>query len=297
MFDTHPTITENYFGGMFSLIAFGVQPSYEHFNWSLAPLANKEKAKTDEGTTLSSRLTEIFESHNIRCALAPSPVTFNSAIALRQLLLQPENNMLAGNTCALYRGVFADGVELVGDTTNEAFVMSSADCALIVVRWNNRLWAMHAGRNSLLDIAMINDPSSTPTKEYASVIDSVMSQIPSEHHKEVEVFVGLTISKGSHFVHSINHPEYGESNRNMIAWLACEYSPPPEKGFGDDFWIDGQFSMEWLIREQFKTYGVTDITFDGRCTFSDKDSRGGYLWHSQRREKNKRNLVIVRRNW
>jgi copper oxidase (laccase) domain-containing protein len=192
----------------------------------------------------------------------------------------------------LCRGVDADGV--YGLVSGEAFVMSSADCTLIVV-WARDRWGIHhiivahAGRNSLYDV-------SNPDR--ASIVDNIAAHMMSKGvwPVELKVWIGLSISAGPHFPHDIKNTSW-PNNKKLVDY-ALNLGPgsvmnngTPEEPDYSKGWID----IKQIAKNQFVKLGTlpTNITVDKVCTSTDKTD-GGHDWHSQSRDKGGRNLVIVR---
>lgn len=275
------------FNGEVHIHGFGIAHNGPEFNWTLRGMDESTNPKKTHGHIFQA-LIGIPSLHNI---YAPSPVTFNSAILPPERFRHPEKRVISFNGKHLYRGLEADGVSDL--RINDGYVMSASDCALLVVMHRKKVWAAHAGRNSLLDRRYID--VGIQSKLHHSVVDAIMEEIPEKSRSETKVFIGFTISKGSHFEYPIDHPTYGESNDNMLKWIAKEFSPESERGrFGLDFWQRGQIDIKWLIAAQCKRYGIREenIHADELCTYSDSKD-GKHLWYSERRTKGWRNLFAA----
>ncbi len=288
-----PTVFSNIFDGAISLYGFGIDYNNPNQNWSLKGI--------ETSTNFRGEYPHVVEAlqnlGKVQRVYAPSPDEFNSLVVNNHNFFRGGASHLATyalsltSSRVLYRGVKADGYGPM--ISGDAFAMSAADCALLVVKAGDRVFAAHAGRNSLFDRQCIDNGQQS--KQFPSVVDAIMSQILKEHHERAEAFVGFTISNGAHFEHPVDHPKFGASNRRLLEWIADSYFP--EEELGDDFWQKGQLDMLKLIAVQLKKYGVTHITTDGVCTFSDKNEQGNPIWFSQRRTPTMRNLFVAVRNF
>lgn len=296
----NPTVTKSLFGGMVTLYGYGRHYDEENkpcVNWSLKGI-ERFSEHTDSHHHIIKALGSIPKAQKI---LAPSPDTFNAAIIDgKKGMLQAGcivNAIKETNIRALYRGPKADGIVLREPT--ETFAMSSADCALIVIKAGNSVVAAHAGRDSVLDRIFIDSDGEKKGRDYFSVVDAAMASIPSSFpKKDIEAYIGFSISKGQHFAHPFDHPVYGASNQKMIHHLERYFPSSEDDYFDEGFWYRGEISLSWLIGEQLKKHGVSQIETDPMCTFLDKDASDRPLWFSQRRKEDNgwRNLVAVVRN-
>ncbi len=286
------TAIKTIFNGTVTLYGYGCVLDEPQLNWSLKGIEMSNDPNLSHGHIVHT--LGRLDRFGIENVYAPSPDTFNSKIATVPELESSQVVPIAlTETVRLYRGIKADGVSKL--PLKSAFAMSAADCALVIVSFQNNIWVAHAGRDSLLDRKYINE--GIPSKEHASVIDAIMGKIDPELRGDAKAYISFTISKGSHFQHSIHDPAYGEKNELMLDQIASKYIPLNQKNlFGDDFWEHGQIDMEWLIRKQLEDHGITNVESDGICTFSDKDSDGNHKWFSQRRTPGMRNLLVAVRN-
>jgi copper oxidase (laccase) domain-containing protein len=277
------------FNGTVTLYGFGRMPDEPELNWSLKGIETSTDPSMSHG-----HIVHTLGRLGVEKVYAPSPDTFNSQIATIHEFESPEIVPITLNeTTSLYRGIKADGISKL--PMNSAFAMSAADCALVVISFQNSIWVTHAGRDSLLDRKHINE--GILSKEHTSVIDAIMGKIDPDLRSDAKAYIGFTISKGPHFQHSIHDPAYGEKNKLMLDWITSKYIPDNERNlFEEDFWTSGQIDMEWLIRKQLGAYGVTNIESDGICTYSEKGSHGNHNWFSQRRTPGMRNLLVAVRN-
>jgi copper oxidase (laccase) domain-containing protein len=278
---------------------FGIVHSQPDLNWTLKGVVESLKplethAHIFEALRGISYLTDVY---------APSPSTFNSEVVRTEDLRGEDMRSINfGIRKNLYRGVGplgkatnADGVS--GLRPHDAYVMSSADCALLVVMCKGSVWAAHAGRNSLMDRTYIVTDGAKSSKRHMSVVDAIMEEIPPHDRKHAMVYIGFSISSGRHFQHPIDHPQFGHSNQKMLDWIAKYYFNQYDRQDADEsFWISGEIDLSLIIQRQLLDWGVRaeNITSDGICTYTNRDRYGKYQWHSQAREKDgSRNLVVA----
>lgn len=193
----------------------------------------------------------------------------------------------------LHRGVDADGV--YGLKSGEAFVMSSADCALIVVWAQDRYGVIHiivahAGRNSLYDA---NNP------DRPSIVDNIAAHMMSKGvwPVELKVWIGLSISAGPHFTHNINDPRWPNNKKIVDYALGLGDCCVANNGtLQDPDYSQGWIDIKQIVRSQFVNLSTPpeNITLDSVCTSTDTNPDGSHTWYSQSRGDSGRNLVIVR---
>ncbi|MBP6888720.1 MAG: laccase domain-containing protein [Candidatus Pacebacteria bacterium] len=288
--DNRPTASFQIFDGAVTLYGFGVNHTNQSLNWSLKGIERESNFRVTHGHVIEA-LRLLSGAQRI---YAPSPDKFNSIVLSdRDFVTHPSYVLSVNIDKALRRGIKADGYGPM--SPSDAFAVSAADCAVIVVQAEELFFAAHAGRDSLFDRQLIS--TGKASKVNASVVDAIMARIPKELHEKTRVFVGFTISQGPHFEHPTDHKNYGKSNEQLLDAIASCYFPShQDETFGDDFWKRGQLDMKWLIEKQFQTYGVTRFETDKFCTFSSTDDQGRHLWFSQRRTNGMRNLFAAVRN-
>lgn len=282
-----PTHQSDILDGAALVAGFG--QGQDGYDWSLRGFKPSGEV---ENPDLAARIAIIARMLGAEDILAPYPTKMNSEITGTEKL--KTSFELPLSDVHLWRGVEADGVRL--QYAGDAFAMSAADCALVVVKWRTQMWAAHAGRDSLIDRTFIKTNGREQGKRYKSVVDSIMHEIPRKFLHETVVYYGCTISKGEHFEHPIDHPnsEHADFNKKMLQFIADKYSNPADPATsGDEYWKRGQIDIRWLIRKQFERYDVTNFETDQVCTFSETDPAGNLIWHSNRRDKIKRNLFLV----
>lgn len=282
-----PTAKVTVLGGAATIHAFGVNHQEPGTHYSLRGIETGNNPN-------KSRICAALSSVGEKFFRSPSPTTFNSLVVGKDNFIIPQRGVNhhtigLGKASALYRGPLAEGYGPF--ESNDAFVVSAADCALIVMKVSNVLYAAHAGRDSLIDRGLIN--TGKPSKEHPSIVDGLMAPLVEVPRDEFEVFIGFTISKGPHFEHPVDHPEFGADNLRLIEAVAANFPSHEDVKLGDSFWKRGQFDMKGLIMSQFKKWGVTKFETDNVCTFSDKDKNNKHLWFSNRRTPTLRNLFIV----
>lgn len=171
--------------------------------------------------------------------------------------------------------VLADGVWLLSRGTS--FLISSADCPTVtVIVPDGRVCAAHAGRWSLLDRGVVMEGK--PTRQYASVLHAIFSEIPRKMRRNTLVYVSLGIGR-EYFTHPLGDSEHGEANLRLIRFVSKSYGPdaalPANKN------RMGKISLFGVIRQQCLDLHVPwdNIVHDGLCTYSSPGN-----WYSNRRE-------------
>jgi copper oxidase (laccase) domain-containing protein len=291
----------NYFDGGVTVAMFGASVEDPTINWSLAHIKKfgDQEKKEHEGTV--KRMCHIFSQTPLEHVYAPHPVHFNSEIVTTKDFVGGADAIPFGSTI-VHRGVYADGVMFNRNERNVGFIMSSADCALIVVQSVGKYFVAHAGRDSLYDKELL--ATKIKSKEHASIVDAIMEKIEERHRSISRVFVGCAISAGPHFAHPSTDQTHGARNQKMLSHFAntC-FSESDRKKLGDAYWKGGHIDLKDIIRRQFLHYGVSNknifVDSDEECTFKSSDKYGNPHWHSERREqgKGKRNLVLVYPNF
>jgi copper oxidase (laccase) domain-containing protein len=240
-----------------------------------------------------------------RCGYcAPSPVHMNAKLMSASDfygLPRPEvkywvrqRKVYPYGTYSLLRGGYADGI--YGLSIHTGYVMSAADCALVVAKNGNFIVAAHAGRNSIIDMEAMKGGA---PREHESVVHAICESVEKLGLpvSQTKVWVGFSISPGPHFQHVKADPRYPH-NAVMVDYISEKYG---EECFKDDGqnrslgWLD----TKELIRRQFVHLGVPEgnIVLDSMCTYSDTDQRSEHIWYSNVRNtlegKEGRNLIAV----
>lgn len=304
-----PTLSVPIFDGEITVHGFG----REHgCNFSFAGIDTSPLARSTHKEIFAA-LTSIPSRSDY---YAPSPVQMNAElIAPRDMLYTPTGMPIYGKSWtrrrkafphgmySLYRGAGADG--LSGLTVDSGYVMSAADCALIVAKNGDLVIAAHAGRNSVVDMkAMkVEGEEYKKSRKNESVVHAIRNAIglAGGNFRDTKVWVGFSISPGPHFAHAIDD-ERNPHNRKMVEYISSHYGPSCFKDDGQGGalgWLDNKE----LIRRQFVELGVREenIALDSICTYSDQNARGEPIWYSNKRqlvngEGQSRNLIAVVKN-
>ena len=263
-------------------------------NWRFAGGTAQEMDEANPG--IVNALQKVITRHRIERALVPRPV-FGTDIVNRVQLTQ----MLFPR---FYRGAQADGVRL--NFTNDAYLLSSADCPCVVICDPRKAiaLAMHAGRDALIDRDLI---AGKPARAQFSVIDRAMDLMRNRgwvKGSPLYVFIAAGIGPIG-FTHPTTPTFWGEdnqeyvndrhaSNRELITYLKQTYDRFHFNIVTDD--DRGSIDLVELIIAQLSEYGVTreQIEWDGVDTAFDQDENNQFLFHSWRRDPETRNLVMVK---
>ncbi|HLP43933.1 MAG TPA: hypothetical protein VK145_01485 [Candidatus Nanoarchaeia archaeon] len=185
-----------------------------------------------------------------------------------------------------YFGGDGDGVRLTGPG---AYFLPSADCYMLAFRMRNGLVVgCHGGRNSLIEPKAIRKVHHS---EYQSVVNAAMRGWYNRLDElESAMLLGI---KGSSFTHPFDHPQYGETNKEMAAHLVREFGPDTVLAPYDQCPIN----LEAVVRYQLQRLGapVDPLYFevDPTDTATELDSHGERVWHSCRMGDTTRNGVLV----
>lgn len=283
-----PTLSVPLFGGEVTMHAFG----REHgCNFSFQGIDGSENAFETHKAVFEA-LASIPANTDF---FAPSPAKMNAKVVTPSGVTARiwKHQKQSGGKLVLYRGADADGLSYLHPWAS--YVMSAADCALIVARCGNKVAAAHAGRNSIIDMDRIKGGNG---REHESVVDALCLYAfePSER-KNLEVWIGFSISAGPHFEHSM-FDEQNPHNDRLVRYICNVYGPQCFKDDGQGRSL-GWLDTKELIRRQFVRYGVRErnISLHPMCTYSDQKD-GEYVWYSNKRqlvagEEQRRNLVAV----
>jgi len=125
-------------------------------------------------------------------------------------------NRIRLNKNCLHRnpGLPADGVFL---DTNNAFMMSSSGCPIIMASAGNEFVAAHAGRDSLIDRGAV---IGTPIRKHVSVVDTIVEKFEGHGAQPCDiVMVMLFAIPAEAFAHPEDHPRYGQFNRALADFV------------------------------------------------------------------------------
>lgn len=290
-----PVYKQKLFDGAATIAVYGTSR-----NWNFAGASRAEMEAKNPG--IADAISAVMGEMGVIRAFVPKP-TFNARVVLRYHL---EVEVLP----FFYRGQDADGVLLTH--SDDAYFLASADClaAIVYDPCTNELVGLHCGRDALIDRNKINggDP-----REFASVIDaginkilvSRASKLGSAFYDTSSLRVFLAAGIGPEvFIHpttkmvmgadgTLVGNAYADANARMIDFLLETFGETvvPNRSLGT---ID----LRALATAQLVRLGVheSNIQWDGHDTATDTDTDGNFLFHSNRRDRVKRNLVVVRLN-
>lgn len=284
-----PTLSVPIFGGEITVHGFGRDWEAD---FSFRGIDDSENAHGTHSQIFSA-LSSINASMDY---FAPSPVKMNAELVVPDQLANSKTSRcwkISNHIqSALYRGQEADG--LIGVNQHTGYVMSAADCAVIVAKNGNLIIAAHAGRNSVIDMTAMKGGEQRKNESVVHAIRNAIS-LTGANFRHTEVWVGFSISPGPHFPHAFDDAR-NPHNRRMVEEIVEKYGHECFKDDGEKLsqgWLDNKE----LIRRQFISLGVREssIKLDSMCTHSDMRD-GEYLWHSNVRSGTKRNLIAVVKN-
>ncbi len=263
-------------------------------NWRFVGDTAEQMDEANPG--IVEALQKVMTKHRVERALVPRPVFGTEIVNPVQLRREIFPRFL--------RGAEGDGVRL--NFTNDAYVLSSADCPCVVICDPIKAIAIgvHGCRDALLDRGRIAGKSG---REPASVLYKAMELARNRgwvKTSPLSVFIAAGIGPtmfthpttptvmGEDGIERVN--EYQEVNRQLIDHLLNTYDQKRFKIVTDP--VQGSINLVELIVAQFAEYGVTrdQIEWDGVDTDMDKGPDGKFLYHSSRRDPTKRNLVVVK---
>ncbi len=201
---------------------------------------------------------------------------FNASITKTSDFDTTEAERLAGVT--LLRGddesFYHDGVELL---PGEGAVIVTGDCHTITL-WsdvpNSKVIAAHAGRNSLHTI------NHSHVDDVESIVNTAVAKMEiGAVHLHARITAGIGADA---FTHPLDHPTYGETNKDMLEHFA-------KVGGADVYDQDGKIDVVEVIKGQLSDLGVpiNNISWDELDTASDNR-----LW-SNRIDGKPRNTILV----
>lgn len=304
----NPVYQRPLFNGRASLIVYGAPT-----NWRFAGKTSAEMDVNNPGVT--ALINGLMERHAVKRAFAPAPA-FNAEVVTDKDL---HEEILPG----FFRGANADGVILT--KPGDAYFLASADCLTTAVydRFSGFVAGLHCGRDALIDRKRLRDGENARKcvqRKYSTVIDAgvfllMMMHLYSSSGKprydslllpkkegtnldRFDAFLAAGIRPDS-FAHPLSDEFRGRDNRHMIEWLE-EYQRKdlslPKIVTDHD---QGKIDLFALVRHDLTYFqgcrpgNILEDTFD---TATSKDADGEFLFHSNRRDRTKRNLVILRLN-
>lgn len=224
---------------------------------------------------------------------APSPVQMNAEVAtpddFKYSLTQKQWVLPSSKDVYLHRGVCADGLSEL--SPSKGFVMSAADCALVVVRCDEITIAAHAGRDSVIDMLSMKGEARRERKSVVDNICEIVSGCGGDLQK-LGVWIGFSISAGPHFEHAVSSTEHSH-NKKLVEYISKKYGAVCFKDDGQGGAL-GWLDLKELIRQQFIQCGVKPqhVELDSICTRSDTRD-GKPVWYSNVRNGAERNLLAV----
>ncbi len=262
-------------------------------NWNFA--GDTEEAIEAGNPGIVESLGWVMGDSGVNRALVPKPA-FNAVVVGSEALTSERFPRF-------FRGADADGVVLT--ESGDSYLLASADClsAVIYDVTRHRAVATHCGRDALVDRGAL---AGKPAREFPSVIDAGMKRVIDggwTKSNSLQVFLAAGIGPAT-FTHPTTRTvagsdgfevanTYFEANAALIRFLTRMYNT---RGFNVvTNQEQGNIDLVELVTAQLDAYGVTreQIVWDGFDTATDKDSRGQFLFHSNRRDRTRRNLVVV----
>jgi len=228
----------------------------------------------------------------------PDPRTCNAVILKPKSVNDPypfKPKKAVSSVQKIMGGVKADGILV---PKGDIFGIGTADCPTIVISDESLdlVLAVHAGRNSLLDIQYIH--TGKRSRKTFGVVESAVKALGAEGSRLENLSIYVCCGIGPrHFVHSLVNPTYGEKNKVLVSFLRKQYGP---KTFQKANHCSVGLNLFEIIVAQFEEFGVrrSQIFHDGvdtgKRTF--KHSGGNELKSalaSHRRKTNSRNFVMI----
>ncbi len=273
--------TKDLFDGAVTIWVFGAERHWGYKGKSAAEIdANNPGIVFD--------LQNIFAELGVSRVVSPVPA-FNAEVV-------GEDDLTDEVMTGMFRGLRADGVLIHRPGT--MFAIASADCPTTVLYDPHKkvLAALHCGRDALVDRVLIN--TGKTNRNFRSVITAATHHMMMRYQTfppSLLAFVAVGIGPDSFEHPTVDHP-YAEQNRKLIAYLNFQHQSFGSRVVPDP--VAGKINMNMLIERQLsgRFVNLGNIEFDGVDTATDVDEEGVHLFHSNRRDKTKRNLVLVRLN-
>ena len=284
--DIQPTKSVSLFGGEVRVDAFGCEYGQ---NFSFKGIDESKDVHATHAPIFAA-LSSVSVTTNY---FAPSPAHMNAEVVTPDDFKCSSNHkqwaLPFSENAYLHRGVCADGLSEL--SPSQGFVMSAADCALVVVRCDEITIAAHAGRDSVIDMLFMKGEAQEMRK---SVVDNICEIVSSEGGdlKKLKVWIGFSISAGPHFEHDVNSTKHSH-NKKLVEHTSKKYGADcfkDDKQGGALGWLD----LKKLIERQVILCGVRsqNIELDSVCTRSDMRD-GKPVWYSNVRNGVERNLIAV----
>lgn len=281
-----PTRSVSLFGGEVRVDAFGCEYGQ---NFSFKGIDGSKDVHTTHAPIFAA-LSSISSTSNY---FAPSPVHMNAEVVTPDDFKYSRGHkqwaLPFSENAYLHRGVCADGLSEL--SPSQGFVMSAADCALVVVRCDEITIAAHAGRDSVIDMLSMKGEARGERK---SVVENICEIVSSEDGdlQKLKVWIGFSISAGPHFGHAVNSTAYPH-NKKLVEYISKKYGAECFKDDGQGGAL-GWLDLKKLIRRQFIQCEVKEqhIELDSVCTCCDT-REGKQIWYSNVRNGVERNLIAV----
>lgn len=281
-----PTMSVSLFGGEVRIDAFGCEYGQ---NFSFKGIDESKDVHITHAAVFAA-LSSISSTSNY---FAPSPVHMNAEVVTPDDFKYSRSHkqwaLPFSENAYLHRGVYADGLSEL--SPSQGFVMSAADCALVVVRCDEITIAAHAGRDSIIDMLSMKGESQ---EERKSVVENICEIVSSEDGdlQKLKVWIGFSISAGPHFGHAVNSTAYPH-NKKLVEYISKKYGAECFKDDGQGGAL-GWLDLKKLIRRQFIQCEVKEqhIELDSICTCCDT-REGKPIWYSNVRNGVERNLIAV----
>jgi len=315
-----PVYEQKLFCGKATMIVFGAP-----FDWNYAGANREEMEAKNPGISLA--LEEVMHTYDIRRALVPKPA-FNAKVATANDL---KIELLPG----FFRGMDADGV-LLTEPGDAYFLASAdcLTTALFDVRMN-AVAALHCGRDALIDRKFIDHmPKRDHTSVIDAGVRHLDELFQFAHlssrdvcennefgwlqggdeenmerlynHTGMVAYLAAGIRPDTFEHPTVNHP-YAEANARMVKWLELfearsnilhtyhgRSTNSHPRVVTDS--ASGKIDLFALVRRQLWACRVDRLEEDAFDTATSTGPDGEFLFHSNRRDKLKRNLVVVRLN-
>ncbi len=178
-------------------------------NWTLARLELDAP-----GVERVVRLRQVAEALGLKTIWSPSPVKFNGRICSRSEL-KIRVSIDATQDIAIMRGMEADGC-LIAPT--ESLIMSVGGCAVVVMEYQGRVVAAHAGLKCFYDHELAISGTKTPNREHESVVEAAGRALTTGgaalDPTQLHVRVLFPLSRKVH-THSLKDTVHGANNERL----------------------------------------------------------------------------------
>lgn len=260
--------------------------------WTLKELYSQESLDRDPASR--TRLGTALAGYVGSAVFAPSVGYHSGAILSHVRDLNRRIEFPNGITMYRNADVRADGVFL---KPGQSFVMSAAGCMAVVAAGvaedgSSHLIAAHASRDSMLDRRLIEDER--PSRKHESVVEAIVEAMRKRNvSPDAIVIRGYFSLPRKCFEHPFEHPEYGEYNLKMAAYVSARWGNDCVSVEDTDEGQSAFLDIPFLLVHQANELGVADAA----CEHSFKLSGPfAHTRHPVQRLRNERNLCIVHRS-